>query len=423
METIKKRIQFYIEEHKRELLKLCCDLVKAKGENPPGDVSESTQVIQSFLKDNGLQFKQLEPSPGHINTLVSIGGKGKNIVLCGHIDTVPAGDSSKWSFPPYCGLIKNGEILGRGSTDMKGGIAATLMALAALQQFEKDFQGKVTAAFVCDEEIGGNFGAKWLIENKKINGDACLITEPSAYLAYGYTIDFGERGAYWLKFTALGKPAHGSWPMMGRNAITTMTNFLSEVRKIEEIGVKTPEEAAELVMNGKQILAKIARQNGIPIKSMTRILDHYTVNVGVIGGGTKTNVVPEKCAAEVDFRIPIGGSKKDVDTYIQKAKPKGFSYKILQESPPSYSNFDDKLTQIVKLSVKKFFNVTPPATAVWATSDAWHFRDILGIPTLTFGPGFIEKAHSYDETVSAIDVINSTKVYANVVDDYLAYST
>jgi succinyl-diaminopimelate desuccinylase len=419
MEAIKKKVQHYIEEHKHELLKLCCSLVKAKSENPPGDVSESTHILQSFLKHNGLQFKQLEPRPRHINTIVSIGGKGKNLILCGHIDTVPAGDSSNWSFPPYCGLIKNGEILGRGSTDMKGGIAATLMALVVLQRFEKDFHGKVTAAFVCDEEIGGNFGAKWLIEHKKLSGDACLITEPSAYLAYGYTIDAGERGAYWLKFTALGKPAHGSWPMMGRNAIITMTNFLSKLREIEEMEVKTQRDAAGLVIGGKKVLAKIARQNRIPTKTMTRILDHYTVNIGVIAGGTKTNVVPEKCEAEVDFRIPIGGSKKDVNTYIQKMMPKGFGYKILQESPPSYSKLDDKLTQIIKLNVKKFFKVTPPAIAVWATSDAWHFRNLLGIHTLTFGPGFIEKAHSYNETISAVDVINSAKVYANVIIDYL----
>jgi len=419
MEAIKKKVQRYIEEHKRELLKLCCNLVKAKSENPPGDVSESTQVLQSFLKHNGLQFKHLEPRPGRINTIASIGGEGNSLILCGHMDTVPAGDASNWSFPPHCGLIKNGEILGRGSTDMKGGIAATLMALVAVQQFEKDFHGRVTATFVCDEEIGGDFGAKWLIENKKLSGDACLITEPSAYLAFGYTIDAGERGAYWLKFTALGKPAHGSWPIMGKNAILTMTNFLSELRKIEEIKVKTPRDAAGLVINGKKVLARIARRNRIPIKSMTRILDHHTVNIGVIAGGTKTNVVPEKCEVEVDFRIPIGGSKKDINSYIQKVMPKGFGYKILQKSPPSYSKLDDRLAQIIKLNVKKFFKVTPPAIAVWATSDAWRFRKLLGIPTLTFGPGFMEKAHSYDETVSVNDVINSTKVYANVIVDYL----
>lgn len=277
----------------------------------------------------------------------------------------------------------------------------------------------MTVAIVCDEEIGGDYGAKWLLENNKLSGDACLITEPSAYRLAGYTIDAGERGVYWLRFRAIGKPAHGSWPMMGKNAILALTDFLPKLKAIEKIKVKTPRDAVQLTVNGKRILAKIAKKNRIPTETMCRILDHYTVNIGTITGGTKVNVVPEKCEVEADFRIPIGGSKRQIEASVRKSLPMGVGYEVFQESIPSYTSTYNPLIQIIKANVLRFFGVTPPTIAVWATSDAWRFRQILRIPTVTFGPGFIEEAHTYDETVSTEDIIRSAKVYANVILDYL----
>lgn len=133
MTAIKGKIEQYIAGHASELLTLCCDLIRAKSENPPGDVSKATQIVQAFLEQKGIRYELFEPIPDHINTLASVGEGNKTLILCGHIDTVPAGDETLWSFPPNCGLIRDGEILGRGSTDMKGGVAATLMALAAIK--------------------------------------------------------------------------------------------------------------------------------------------------------------------------------------------------------------------------------------------------------------------------------------------------
>lgn len=419
MTAIKGKIEQYITEHASELLTLCCDLIRANSENPPGDVSKATKVVQAFLEQNRISYELLEPTAGHINTIASVGEGNKTLILCGHLDTVPAGDETRWGFPPYCGLIRNGEILGRGSTDMKGGVAATLMALAAVKQVEKRLSGKATAAIVCDEEIGGDYGAKWLLENDKLSGDACLITEPSAYKIAGYTIDAGERGVCWLRFRAIGKPAHGSWPMMGKNAILDLTAFLPKLKAIEKIKVKTPKDAVQLVVNGKRVLAKIAKKTRIPTETMCRILDHYTVNIGTIAGGTKVNVVPEKCEVETDFRIPIGGSKREIEASVRKRLPKGVGYEVFQESIPSYTSAYDPLIRVIEANVLKCFGVTPPTIAIWATTDAWRFRKLLKIPTVTFGPGFSEKAHTYDETASARDIIRSAKVYANVILDYL----
>lgn len=306
---------------------------------------------------------------------------------------------------------------------MKGGLAAMLMALAAVKQIEAELPGKVTGAIVCDEETGGDNGAKWLVENRKLSGNACLLAEPSAYMAAGYAIDVGERGVCWLRFTALGKPAHGSSPMMGKNAILAITNFLPKLKVIEKIKVRSPKAAVPLIVNGKKILSKIAKKNNIPTNTMRGILDHYTVNIGTIAGGTKVNVVPEKCSAEADFRIPIGGSKKEIESNIRKILPKDIGYEVVQESIPSYTSAYDLFVKVIETNVLRVFGSKPPTMVIWATSDAWRFRKILGIPTATFGPGFIEKAHSYDEMVPAEDVVRSAKVYANVIVDYLTSSS
>ncbi len=423
MKGLNREVKQYIHANKSDLLTLSCNLIKAKSENPPGDVSEPTQIAQTFLEQKGIAYEKVEPKQGRINTIASIGSGIKTIILCGHIDTVPAGDESKWSFHPFSGTIKNGAILGRGATDMKGGLAAMLMALAAVKQIEARLPGKVTGAIVCDEETGGDNGAKWLIENRKLSGDACLLAEPSAYMAAGYSIDAGERGVCWLRFTALGKPAHGSWPMMGKNAIITLTNFLPKLKAIEKIKVKTPKDALPLIANGKKILSKIAKKNKIPTNTLCGILDHYTVNIGTIAGGTKINVVPEKCSAEADFRIPIGGSKKEIESSIRKILPKDIGYEVVQESIPSYTSAFDPFVKVIEANVRRVFGSKPLTMAVWATSDAWRFRKILGIPTATFGPGFIEKAHSYDEMVSVEDVVRSAEVYASVIVNYLTSSS
>lgn len=99
LKALNRKVDNYIQAHASELLNLCCDLIKAKSENPPGDVSNPTQIAQTFMEQKGIAYEKVEPRPGRINTIASIGSGRKTLILCGHVDTVPAGDESKWSFP------------------------------------------------------------------------------------------------------------------------------------------------------------------------------------------------------------------------------------------------------------------------------------------------------------------------------------
>ncbi len=407
----------YVEERRGELNTLCSRLIRAKGENPPGDVSETAAVIERFLKQESIQYQTHEPIRGHRSVVATV-GKGKpTLILCGHIDVVPAGDLTKWNVPPYKGEVKHGRLYGRGATDMKGGAAAMLMALATAKQHETELLGKITVASVSDEEAQGPGGALWLLKNKKLVGDLCLITEPTGYLNSEYSVVAGERGTCWLKITTHGKPAHGSTPPLGRNAIEMSTQFLPRLKALEVEAVRTPKDAVELIRNGEKEQRMMAKKHGVQARSLTRALTHYTVNLGVIAGGTKANIVPEKCEAELDIRVPAGGHPDGVEEFVRNLLPDDFEYEVTNKTMPSYTPADHPLIRTIQKSVRQIFGYRPTSTYMPATSDAHFFRELLGIPTVAFGPGHGELAHAYNEFVVLKDVENAAKVYVNLIAD------
>ena len=408
-----------IEKRQNDLTKLCSMLVQAKSENPPGDVSEAATVCEDFLKAEGVSYQKFEPEKGHISVIGSAGKSKPSLILCGHIDVVPAGDTAKWTVPPYKGEIKKGRLYGRGSTDQKAGVAAQLMATAAAKEFENELPGKVTVANVPDEEAQGPAGTIWLVQNKKLTGDACLITEPTGWLDGHYSIVAGERGTCWLRIVALGKPAHGSVPARGRNAIEMLTSFLPQLRILEAEPVGTPKDAEVLVKNGERDQRRQAKKDKIsPTSELVKTLTHYTVNVGVINGGTKTNIVPERCEAEVDIRVPAGGRPDGVLECVRSILPENFQVSVINKTLPSYTPPDNFLVKAIQKAAKPVFGYTPPPIYMPATTDAHFFRNILGIPSMSFGPGCGELAHAYDEFVYVKDIIDTAKTYANVIADF-----
>ena len=419
MRTLSAKMIKVIEKRQNELTKLCSELIRAKSENPPGNVSEAANVCKGFLKQEGIKYQTFEPEKGHVSVIGTVGKRKPSLVLCGHIDVVPAGDISKWTVHPYGGEVKQGRLYGRGSTDQKAGVAAQLMAVAAAKEFESELSGKITVANVPDEEAQGPAGAIWLVENKKLMGDACLITEPTGYLDGHYSIVAGERGTCWLKITAHGKPAHGSVPARGRNAIDMLTSFLPTLKALEAEAVETPEDAKVLVKNGEREQRRLALKDGIKPSKLTRTLTHYTVNVGVIAGGTKTNIVPEKCEAEVDIRVPAGGHPDGVVKFVRSLLPDNFEVEVINKTMPSYTPRSDPLIKAIQKGAKPVFGYAPPPTYMPATTDAHFFRRLLGVPAASFGPGCGELAHTYDEFVYVKDIKNVAKVYANVIADFV----
>ena len=379
---------------------LCSELVKAGGENPPGDVSEVAGLVSDWLSERGHEARSVEPEPGRVNILTQVGEGRPSLILMGHMDVVPAGDVGRWSFEPFCGAVRNGRVLGRGSTDMKGGVACIMAVFHVLSSVVEEVGGQLKLVLTCDEETGGRFGAGFLAERGFLDADGCFIAEPSTpYLAI-----LGERGLCWLRLVARGRPAHGSVPELGLNAIRLAMEATESIMGLHGREARPPSDVRD-VLSGMEELVKLAPESlelePEAIKAFVRACSRTTVNVGVIKGGTKVNVVPERCEVEFDIRVPHGSSTGQVIELVEQLLParKGeVELEVLARVEPSFTSPSSHLFSALSSAAEEVMGFAIKKAIMPACTDA-HYLRARGVPTIIYGPGSIGLAHSYDEYV------------------------
>jgi succinyl-diaminopimelate desuccinylase len=411
---LKDRLWKYIDERNEDLIKLCSRLIAIPTENPPGNMEDVTSFICNYLKSRGISYEVLRPKENKPNIVAKYGKeKGTRLLFNGHSDVVPAGDLKKWDFKPFSGEVRDGRILGRGTSDMKGGLACILFAMGLLAEEDVSLNGQLILTIVPDEEISGDMGTKWLVEEGIVDGDYCVVAEPTGY----DNCEVGQKGALWLKLTATGVSAHGSLsPYVGKNAIRKIMDFLDEIQKLTEIHGEYEGEVKDVMSESKRVAKECLKA-----PQVENILDHITVNIGEIHGGTKTNMVADHAEAYVDIRIPIGINSKDILDRVDKIIEDldgGITYTYSWRSEPNYVSITNPLVKSVEANAKDVLGIGITATYQWASSDARYFR-YKGIPTIQYGPANTEGIHSYNETVDIKDLISSAKVYTGMILDLL----
>lgn len=180
-------------------------LIAIPSETPPSDtraVADEAARILAAIPDVEVT-RRVRREPVHNLVAVLRGGRpGRRIVLSGHLDTYPAGDEARWESPPYAPEVRDGRLFGRGSADMKGGIAAAIAVLSALAG-RRDWPGEVVLALAGDEESMGRDGTLFLLETvPALRGDACIVVDAGSPAV----IRFGEKGMVWLTLQAEGAP-------------------------------------------------------------------------------------------------------------------------------------------------------------------------------------------------------------------------
>ena len=290
-----------VEIKKDDLLNLCSDIIRIPSVNPPGDTDEMVQFICDYLKSHNIEYEIASGDGKTKNILARLGKKGGRVlILNGHCDVVPVSNLDRWDFDPFCGDIKDGKILGRGTSDMKGGLTGLLFAMGLLADNNIDLNGEVLLTVVPDEEAFGQGGTKWLVESGTVTGDACLIAEPTGY----YNCEIGQKGTCSIKLMAHGTPAHGSLaPFIGDNAICKLLAVLNKVDCIRDIVPVMDDETARVMEQSRELAKRLIKAHGAQ-----QVLNHCTVNIGKISGGTKVNMVPDYAEAEIDVRLPLGVS-------------------------------------------------------------------------------------------------------------------
>ena len=410
----KKELIQLVEENREELIELAAKLLQIPSENPAGDTREISAFIKDYLAKNKIETTSFEPDPNRFNLLAKVGQRsGPQLIYCGHSDTVPVGDLSQWDFDPFAGDIHEGYLRGRGASDMKTGLAGLIFAAVLLKRHQIPLQGGLTLAIVPDEETGGEFGVPWLLDNQHLQGDGCLIAEPSS--ALHPTI--GQKGSCSFRLTVKGTPGHGSLaPFVGDNAIVNALAAIEQIRRVSELKPTIPEELKPLLATSNSYLAQ--REN----PQMAGIFETVTCNIGTIQGGTSSNVVADTCVVEIDCRVPFGIQRSAVMAFIHdKLDQLNIDYTIEDTGAKSDANYTLAADPVCAAVIENIATVTGQdayGVLQWACSDARHFRH-HHIPVLQYGPAELSTIHGFNERVKVEQVVDCAKVYLLAAIDFI----
>ncbi len=347
-------------------LQLLQELIRIPSVNPDGDPGVSAagegsiaDYLKIFLEGLGAEVELREVLPGRPNVVARFPSNrpGKpRLLLAPHTDTVSV---LGMTIDPFLGELRDGKVWGRGASDTKGPMTAMLGALQAMTGQLSDLSHEVWFAGLMGEEAG-LLGSVALAEQE--NFDFVIVGEPTGMKAV-----HAHKGASWLTLTARGRSAHASTPEAGENAIVSAMTSLAALREAFD------------------------RESGMILDP---VLGKSTMSVGILRGGSKVNIVPDYCHAEVDMRIVPGF---DVKKFLRDFSANHSSVSIeAQISPPLYTDpAHPMLRSLENLGIL-------PATAPWFC-DAASFGQ-KGIPAIALGPGSIAQAHTADEWISISEV-------------------
>jgi len=373
-------IQMQILEE--DVIPILKDLINIRTENPPGFTIDAVKYLSNIFDGKGIKNIIQEYGEKRANIIAEYGEGDKTIILTGHLDTVPAGDEEKWNFPPFEGVEDDGKIYGRGSTDMKGAVAAFIAVINKLKLNNIKLNRRIVFLGTSDEEIGMD-GAV-VAKEKGIMKDCefVVIGEPTELM-----VAVAEKGTLWINVKVRGKSAHGSTPHLGINSI---------------------EAASKLILKMKNAVSDFEHE----------VLGKSTLNIGEIKGGTVINVVPEYCEFRCDFRIVADDlrekTKKKIKEIIEdfnKKEEAKAEIEIIHEIPAL--ELKEKTVFFERLRAKaKDFGMDELIGVNYGTDGAMLVPQ-YNTPFIIMGPGKFDQLHVTNEYTEKQEVID----YANLLYD------
>jgi acetylornithine deacetylase/succinyl-diaminopimelate desuccinylase family protein len=397
-EAIKNLIVDKISSYQAEILDFTKKLISIPTENPLGTSYKAcVDIIAKKLDEIGLNCTVIDvpdttdrkPFPRYC--LLSFHGKGKRtLYFHGHYDVVPAQNDEL--FHPY---IEDGKLYGRGSSDMKSGLAAMIYAIKAIKESNIELNGRIGLVIVPDEETGGTRGSKYLVETGLLGKDGIgmLMPEPTSGMIWN-----ANRGAISLHITVKGKPAHVGLHYQGVNAFERMlvvANALLEVKadiESRKTDFKIEPEAAKrsiLLIGG----------------------------ISESGTGANFNIVPSVCSFTVDRRInpeeDLETEKKRLFDLFERLRNDGIDLEaeILQEGRSTGVPEDHILARTLADSVKLITGRIPSFEMCPGLLEL-RFYAQQGIPSFCYGPGLLSVSHGPNEFVNIKEIYNCAAIYA-----------
>lgn len=406
-----------IEEHRRELLEVCSQLVQQPSQHDQGRTVECVDYIKEYFDKLGIPNKIYKRNEQKPNIVAQIKGTTKRrIMWIGHLDVVPEGKPENWTYPPYSGKItEDGKVWGRGSSDCKGACAGAMVAAKVLSEM-KDVPNNVDFWFTADEEIGGTDGARYLAEDKIFKGEVCIVGDGTPGTPEAPTIDLGCKGGAGTKLIARGKTAHGSTPYLGDNAVDRLIKAIPYVKKVADYRLELPKELEPVLESTIKYMIENEASSPEQKEAMKRLYHYPSVSLNIIHGGVKSNVVPDYAEATFDIRLTPGSKplkvKERILELVKDADVPGVEAQVRASETAGYyeSPNTSEAKQLVE-TVEKVTKKKPIFRILTGGTDAVSVKRFTGIPCLGFGAGMLEQAHSPDERNSIEQIMMSTKVY------------
>ena len=402
----------WIDQERDRIIAFFRGFIRCRSPNPPGDTTQAARFIGDFLRGENLDFRIIAPHDKMPNLVATFDGtsKGKHLVLNGHIDVFPVGDGSGWTRDPWGGELVGGKIYGRGACDMKAGTSASIFTYAFLHRIRQRLRGRLTLTAVSDEETFGPWGARYLVEHHpEVLGDCLLNGEPGS----PYTIRFGEKGPLWLEFKIRTKGAHGAYTHATESATKVAQRLIGDLEAVTQIEPKISDNILRSLEAARESIDKAMG------KGAADIVGRVTLNIGVIEGGLKVNMVPFACRFEADIRLPLGVTREQVMAVVQRVLA-GYPQASVEEmnfNPPSYCPPDGAMVGIIQNNVQALRKFTPQPIVSLGGTDArlWRYREI---PAYVYGP-FPYGMGSADEHVDVEEFLHIVRVHVLSAYDYL----
>ncbi len=397
-------------------IKILRDMISIPTVNPPGEkYGEFARFSREVLEPLGFRVNVVEVPRNYVERhhpdyaqypryiILARYGEGRPVLhFNGHYDVVPPG--SGWTRDPFNPVMEGGRVYGRGSSDMKGGIAAFLTAAKTAVESGRRLKGSIEVALVPDEEIGGMTGSGYLVREVGARPDYAVIGEPSG----SGIIWVGHKGAVWILVEVFGKQAHGSTPWFGVNAFEHMVDvaqrFMREYAPSLEARrspyeYDDPRGARPTVMIG-----------------------------GEVRGGAKVNVVPGYYAFSVDRRVVpeerIEDVKKEIAEFVEKISRElegrgvKVSLRVTNELMPALTDPNSEFVRTLKAVAEEVLRVGVKTTVCLGGLDMRYYTEV-GVPTVTYGPGLLGLAHMADEYVPVEELEKTSHVYYSLIERLL----
>jgi succinyl-diaminopimelate desuccinylase len=375
------------EIRESEAIDLLQRLIRVNTVNPPGDVRAAAEICDDMLRTAGFSTRLVGIDAAKPNLIAEIGSGSPLLCFNAHLDTVPTGALSDWTRDPFGGELIDGRVYGRGAGDDKASVTAQIIAGLAVARSGVRLTGRLAVTAVADEELGGDAGAVQLFESGGLRPDWTIVGEQTLG-----RICVGEKGGAACRITVHGVGAHASMPWLGANAVEAMAEIVVALKR--------------------ELFPKLAERTH-------PMFFPSTGTVTTIAGGVRENIIADSCSVYVDRRLVPGEDpeqcRAEIDDLVQRvaADLPGISASVAFDGEAWAASATDPSSPVVAAMARanRTLGLDPTPTGFSAMTDGRYFT-ARGFPTIIYGPGDVETAHTADEWVGVDQVVSAAQAYA-----------